>query len=286
MRCVKKFLLLVLSVALLVVFVAGFGLFYAFRIEPFRLKVNECRINKDGYMEEDLKVIQFSDLHIKEDFPAEKMEKAVDRINSLSPDIVIFTGDLYDNYAVYHEDDAVIAKLSSISAKYGKIAVWGNRDYGGGASRQYPYIMEQAGFKLLRNESSCIVTDTGKKILISALDDSMLGDPFLPENSCKDENYSILLSHEPDRAADYLDSGYDLVLSGHSHGGQINIPFLPMLNKKALSVTDLASDYSGGMYEPDTPDGTKLYVNTGIGTTHISARFGVVPEITLFHIYL
>lgn len=74
------------------------------------------------------------------------------------------------------------------------------------------------------------------------------------------------------------------MLSGHSHGGQVNIPFIPAINQKAVSSTFLAANYAGGMYKLNSK--TKMYVNTGIGTTHISARFGVVPEISVFHIYL
>ena len=101
-----------------------------------------------------------------------------------------------------------------------------------------------------------------------------------------DSDYDILLTHEPDIVEDYSDYGYDIALSGHSHGGQINIPFLPQINKRALSVTSLAADYNGGLYNLRSDENSKLYVSTGIGTTHIPARFGVVPEVAVFHVYL
>ena len=62
------------------------------------------------------------------------------------------------------------------------------------------------------------------------------------------------------------------------------IPFIPAINQKAISSTNLAKNYVSGMYELNSK--TKIYVNTGIGTTHVSGRLGVVPEISIFHIYL
>lgn len=209
----------------------------------------------------------------------------VNRINQQNPDIVVFTGDLYDNYALYIDDANIITELQKIKAKYDKIAIWGNHDYGGGAVRQYQYIIEQSGFTLLKNENWYVTTETGRKMLLTGLDDSMMGNVYMPDGTkIYDSDYDILLTHEPDTVEDYLEYNYNFVMSGHSHGGQFNIPFLPIINEKAVAATSLATMYVGGMYTFDSEN--KIYVNTGIGTTHISARFGVVPEISVFYIYL
>lgn len=185
----------------------------------------------------------------------------------------------------YHDDENIIKELQKINATYDKIAVWGNRDCGGGASRQYENIMEQSGFTVLKNENWYVTTDSDKKILFTGLDDSMLGNVYMPDSTeIYDSNYNILLIHEPDTADFFQEYPYDLVLSGHSHGGQVNIPFIPAINQKAISSTNLAKNYVSGMYELNSK--TKIYVNTGIGTTHVSGRLGVVPEISIFHIYL
>lgn len=276
-----------MGLILAVLLAGGTCIFYAFRIEPYRLDVEEYDLNSQTSNTSDMKIVQFSDVHIKEDFTCEDLGKVVRKINEQEPDIVVFTGDLYDNYSVFHEDENVIDQLSQIQAKHEKIAIWGNRDYGGGASRQYETIMEQSGFTLLRNGNWYVTGENGKKILFTGLDDSMLGNPDMPEaTKIYESSYDILLTHEPDKAEDYLDEEYDAVLSGHTHGGQINIPFFPEINEIAVSATDLTAGYSGGMYELGADGHTKLYVNTGIGTTHISARFGVVPEIAVFHVYL
>lgn len=262
-------------------------LFYAFKIEPYRLKVQDYYLTEKSPEKKLVKLVQFSDVHIKEDFTYENLKKVVDKINKQNPDIVLFTGDLYDNYAKYNDDQNIIAELQKIEAKYDKIAIWGNRDYGGGAVRQYKNIMDQAGFTVLKNQNWYVTIEDNKNILFTGLDDSMLGNVYMPDDTkIYDSEFDILLSHEPDIIDEHIEYSYDLTLSGHSHGGQVNIPFLPFINDMAISATSLSTKYDGGMYDLNKKENTKLYVNTGIGTTHISARFGVVPEIVVFNLYL
>lgn len=72
---------------------------------------------------ENLKIVQLSDLHIKKDFNADRLDKVIKKTNEQNPDFIIFSGDLYDNYSQYNENEAVISKLKSLKAKYGKIAI-------------------------------------------------------------------------------------------------------------------------------------------------------------------
>ena len=283
MKVWKGILLLIVLVCF-----AVFGLaFYAFKIEPYRLKTNIYDLNENREDTALVKVVQISDLHIKQDFTHMELRKVVDKVNAENPDIVLFTGDLYDNYAKYQEDESIISELGKIKAKYGKIAIWGNRDYGGGAVRTYESVMEQSGFTLLKNENLTVAAGNDKKIEFTGMDDFMLGGPYMPDaGNIRDSDYRILMMHEPDAALEFENYDYDVILSGHSHGGQINIPFLPDVNEAAVSLTALSENYSGGMYTLNGGTGMKMYVNTGIGTTHISARFGVVPEIAVFNIYL
>ncbi|KZK39010.1 putative phosphohydrolase [Lactococcus cremoris] len=279
MKLIKTFLTLFL-IALL----ASVGcLYYAFKVEPYRLTLNEHQVQSVA-SEEKLKLVQISDLHIKKDYTAKHLEKVVQKVNEQSPDFIVFTGDLYDNYSNYQDNEQVASKLAHLRARYGKIAIWGNRDYGGGASRIYENMMQQAGFSLLRNENLVVGTSQGRSILFTGLDDALLGNPVLPPTveEMNGTAYDILLTHEPDEVIQYQGKGYELILSGHSHGGQVNIPFFPQVQKKAAAVMGHANRYTGGLYTLDT--GEKLYVNTGIGTTHLSARFGILPEIAVFYI--
>lgn len=282
-----KILRRILVVIVLLILVIAGCIYYAFKIEPYRLTVNEYTLNEERSDSEHLKIVQISDLHIKADFTYENLHKVIKKVNEQNPDIVIFTGDLYDNYGIYRDDETITAALKEIEAKYKKIAIWGNRDYGGGAETAYAAVMEDAGFTLLKNENRYVTLDNGRSVLFTGLDDALLGHPVMPDGTKTDDaDYEMLLSHEPDNVEPYMNYDYDIALSGHSHGGQINIPFLPFVNEMALNVTALSSKYSGGMYRFDDEELKQLYVNTGIGTTHISARFGVVPEVTLFHVYV
>lgn len=266
------------------ILLVGSLLLYSFKIEPYRLKALEYTFNKNNDEQEVLKIVQFSDVHIKHNYTKEHLEKVVTLINEQDADIVVFTGDLYDDYSVYNDDENIVESLSKINANVKKLAIWGNRDYGGGAQRYYPSIMESSGFTLLTNENYSLKYKY-KDILFTGLDDGLLGQIEMPKID-DDYDAKFLLTHEPDVVDHYNDIDYNLVLSGHSHGGQINIPGFSLINRYALSYTDLASNYGSGLYKLDNNAAKMLYVNTGLGTTHISARFNVVPNIAVFHVYL
>ena len=118
--------------------------------------------------------------------------------------------------------------------------------------------------------------DNGKKILFTGLDDALLGNPQFPSpNQMAETSYDILLTHEPDEVSQYQNKGYELILSGHSHGGQIRIGNWRLRNKGSSSA-------DAGLYQLN--DRTKLYVNRGIGLTFLPIRFGVPPEIVYYYI--
>jgi predicted MPP superfamily phosphohydrolase len=278
----KKPLKIILITLSLLLLTAGGCLFYALKVEPYQLTVKQYNLNQSTKHTDAVKIVQFTDVHIKSDFTYQNLDKVVNAINQQNPDIVVFTGDLYDNYAKYNDDAHIIAELAKIKATTAKIAVWGNHDYGGGAVRQYQNIMSQANFTLLKN-SATTVNVGNHTLAFAGLDDSMLGNPLPPATTNAD--YTIGLTHEPDAVNNFTNYNYDLTLSGHSHGGQVKIPFFPNVNREALAVTKMADQYSRGLYTlPNSSN--QLYVNTGVGTTHISARFGTTPMIAVLNIYL
>ncbi|GKQ42379.1 hypothetical protein RD055328_03020 [Companilactobacillus sp. RD055328] len=264
------------KISFFIVIIIIFIPIYSFAIEPFLVHTNHVTIGEDTKNEQ-LKVVQISDIQVSEAYGSDRLDKIVTRVNSENPDIIVFTGDLFDNYAKYSHETEIIQKLGEMKANLGKFAVWGNHDYGGGASRVYDYVMSQSGFKVLKNYGQTLTLTNGKKVFIGGLDDSLLGNPSVSDtlSYCGNPDYSILLTHEPDVADDFVGTDTQLVLAGHSHGGQIWIPFHPITNT-------LARKYVRGLYT--LSDGTKLYVNTGLGTTSIHARFNVVPEVTSFDI--
>lgn len=273
-KAIKVLILLVMIIVL--TGIAAF--FYATKIEPYRLEIKSLTLQTN--VSERLKVVQITDIQISGSFTVDNLKKVAETVNGQTPDIVLFTGDLYENYAEYHDDKALIAMLSSINAPYGKFAVWGNRDYGGGAVRKYESILQQGGFQLLCNEAAIIMLNGGEKLLLAGLDDALLGnpdpDPIMEKFQTEEYRFSILMTHEPDTADLYSTMGFDLIAAGHSHGGQVNAPFLPRI------TTSLAEKYTAGLYRLN--EQTTLYVNSGIGTSRYPIRFGVCPEIAVFHL--
>ena len=222
-----------------------------------------------------IRIVQFSDTHIGFQYGLSDLEKTVETIQSLNPDIICFTGDLMDNPNLYQETEDIKTILSKLEAPLGKYAVFGNHDHGGYGTEIYKEIMSNSGFSLLVNESNLITQGDGSQIVISGVDDAMLGKPNLDTSLPKqaDNLFTILMSHAPDYADYARQYPVQLQLSGHSHGGQIQIPILG-----AVVTPPFAEKYREGAY---TTGNLALYVNRGLGTTRIPYRLFSRPEITV-----
>ncbi|WP_079510219.1 metallophosphoesterase [Mesobacillus jeotgali] len=257
------------------------GYFYAREVEPRMLDVTRHTVASamlpagfDG-----LKIIQFSDTHIGFQYTVGQLKKLIDLINTQNPDLIVFTGDLLDDPRHFTGKDKIISLLSQLEAPLGKFAVYGNHDHGGYGSDLYNQIMDQAGFTLLLNNASELKLLDGSSIWISGIDDAMLGRPDLGAAMSKIPNncFTILLSHAPDKADEAANYPIQLQLSGHSHGGQIQIPFFG-----PLVTPPFAEKYVEGFYGSGTSSDFKLYVNRGLGTTRLPFRFLSQPELAVF----
>ena len=241
---------------------------YMTRIEPYWIEVSKLEVTADT--EGTFTAVAFADTHIGMGKGREELQALVDRINELQPDAVFFLGDLFDDYGAYHGDvSADLAVLAGIRAEH-KYAVRGNHDVGGGAEFVYPDLIGEAGFVLLENEN---VSLPGGINLIGAANYTYHSPNI---EGLAGESFDLLLAHEPDLADAVED--IELQLSGHSHGGQV---YLPFLMEKILPKG--AQTYFRGEYEK--PDGGLLYVNRGIGMSMLPVRLFSRPEITLLTIY-
>lgn len=252
---------------------------YAMFIEPDLLRVIHYDFPHSKIEGQPIKVVQFSDTHIGDFFTIEELQKVVDKINEQEADLVLFTGDLMDDASVYQGSiEEIGTVLSNIQSKFGNYAVFGNRDYGGGAERFYEELMESAGFHVLLNNHETI-TVNGTTLSLFGADDALIGyyDAKQTMKGIEEGNFNLLLVHEPDLVDDFIDYPVDLVVAGHSHGGQVYIPFVgPLL------TTTLAEKYVRGLY--DINENLSLYVNTGIGNTRVPFRLFNVPQITVFYL--
>ena len=265
-----KTIIILLMIAVLLIFT---GIAYAQFIEPNRLNVNE--ISDVSYsIHEPVTVAVFADTHFGFDYTTDDFQKVIDEINAKSPDYILFAGDLIDHLDKYNGDTSAISeKLAQLQAKKGKYAVFGNHDYGGGAETEYENIMNDGGFTVLKNE---IVAFENNNFRIIGIDDVLIGygNPQIV-NAAEPDMYNLVLCHEPDVIDEVFSSNSDFFVAGHTHGGQIRIPrytemFLPSYGRT----------YVKGEYQLDNQCQTVVYVNPGLGTTKLPARFGSVPEIT------
>ena len=282
---IKKILKIVLVLCVFVLLV----LFYAFKIEPYQITVKNYTLDSRQTQQANqanqanqtqqtqqmqLKIIQLSDIEISPYFSETQLVEIVRKVNAQKPDLVFFTGDLYENYYKYGPKTEVIDALKAIQSTYGKFAIWGNNDYGGGGVRVYEEIMSQGDFNVLKNSGVTIQTKDGKSIFIGGLDDALMGVPVMNAvfETKQDVDYSILLAHEPSAIFDIGDHWVDLMLSGHTHGGQIGIV-------SVRKLMHIETDYLSGFYPIDNHCQTDLIVSNGIGTSRIHARIWAPPQI-------
>lgn len=265
-----RFVLIVITVAILVGSYARF-------VEPNLLRINRQTLSTDGKTGP-LTVVFFTDTHLGSQYSPQNLTRIVEKINEENPDLVFFGGDFFDKYEQDAEllDLATISQeLSQIQANLGKFAVWGNHDLGGGASQVYKQTLETGGFTILNNQW---ISFPEQNLTIAGVDDALLGTPSLNLDGSPEDAFTILLSHEPDLITELSMDGVDWVLSGHSHGGQVTLPFL---TEKILPPG--SQRFYKGWYTWEQAD---LFVSSGIGTTQLPVRLGNIPEICVFELTL
>lgn len=277
MKKILKRIIKIMCIILMIMIAVSIYITFIER-ELLVVKKHDITINKEG--KDTIKIIQFTDTQLGEYYNLKDLERAINRINKLEADVVVFTGDLIDNASKYDDIHGVARVLLKINANLGKYAIYGNHDYGGEAEKCYENIMNEAGFKALQNGHDYIEVN-GEIINFFGGDDALMGkhDAKRTISAIKKDQVNILLIHEPDLIDKYNEYPVDLALSGHSHGGQVYIPFYGPLKKNLL-----AEKYNRGFYDIDNERKTKLYVNTGLGNTKVPFRFFTIPEISVFNL--
>lgn len=252
--------------------------YYARKIEPVLLKINRYTI-PTVQMKDPIKIIHFSDTHIGYTYSLKQLKELVTTMNAEHPDIICFTGDLIDNPQTYSNFNEVADILSLLHAPYGKYWVYGNHDHGGYGTDVIKQTMDLAHFTLLRNESDTIIKNNSK-IHLAGLDDAILGKPSIEEALAHTDSktFTCLLVHEPDVADIAKNHPVDIQLSGHSHGGQIRLPFIG-----SIITPILARKYVDGLYKLNRHQ-MHVFVSRGIGTTRLPFRFLCKPEINVYTI--
>ena len=221
--------------------------------------------------------VQISDFHYHEYDEDSFLRKAVARVNALRPDMVALTGDFITAHGIANPANrrhafGCAAILREIACPL-RFCSLGNHD-----SIDNPAVIDAlqgAGLTVLHNRFDAIDL-RGDRLWISGIADAYFDAPDLSRAVPDQRGGSpvILLGHEPDiapRIAEY--GGVDLMLAGHTHGGQVRLPILP-----PMFLPDMGRNYIHGLFQVN---GLQMYVNRGLGTVHLPVRFRCPPEITV-----
>ena len=221
-----------------------------------------------------------ADFHYDPYFSAHPLRAAIGMVNELRPDLIALAGDFVTMPMSYQSDEKAAATaepcarlLRQMRAPHGLWAVLGNHDYFTDP-RRITSALQAEGIKILANQSVAVEKD-GARFWLAGVNDVLSGTAHLDKTllGVPAGEATVLLAHEPDYADAVAKSSVDLQLSGHSHGGQVRLPFL-----RPLYLPDLARKYPMGRYRigPLT-----LYTNSGLGTVGLPVRLNCPPEITL-----
>jgi predicted MPP superfamily phosphohydrolase len=226
------------------------------------------------------RIVQISDIHLDEYTEPFFLERIVHHINTLSPDLVLLTGDFITHGSLTfiaggHAVRRCAEILTTLNAPL-RYAILGNHD----VSFDGPLVtrtLTSQGTPVLINQYHPIERD-GARLWLCGVDDPGTSHPNLDlAIPAKPDGPVLLMAHEPDYADDVVahSRGHlvDLMLSGHSHGGQVKLPFVG-----ALVLPPLGEKYPEGHYRFNQ---MQLYVNRGIGTVGLPFRFNCPPEITV-----
>ncbi len=269
-----------LKVLLTISFIFIIFCIYSFIICPNFFKVREYKVESAKLPEsfDGLKIVQFADIHYGTTINKKQLDKIVNKINETKPDIIFFTGDLIDKNIVPTEDiqKEVVETLSKLNANLYKYAVIGNED----ETETFNKILDQAGFKILNNETTLLYYKSNSPIAISGYNNIDSNPNYSNIKEPIDEIdtttlYHIVIMHEPDAIDNILDYNPNLVLTSGTLGGKIRLI-------KPMFLPSTANKYYEDHYHINETD---LYISNGLGTTGVNIRFNNAPSFNLYRLY-
>ena len=218
-------------------------------------------------------IAQISDTHIGPTIRSAWARMVVDEVNALGADLIVHTGDLVDGEVDGLKED--VQPMGELSAPYGVWFCTGNHEYYSGV-HEWLAEADRLGMKPLVNEHALIDTEGGRILLAGVTDlrsqriePTHVSSPSAAMRGAPNHDVSILLAHQPDSVYEAAKAGFDIQLSGHTHGGQY-FPYNYIIH--------LFQTFVGGLY---LHENTLLYVSTGTGYWGPPIRLGTTPEITL-----
>lgn len=216
-----------------------------------------------------LRIVQLSDLHVGPTIRRPFVEAVVDVANGLAPDLVAVTGDVADGFVPELRDH--VAPLGRLRAPLGSFFVTGNHEYYWDP-RGWTLELERLGLAVLSNEHRLLVRGSGRLLLAGVTDLTAGPDPRAAMAGAPESDVRVLLAHQPRSAYAARAAGFDLQLSGHTHGGQF-FPFNFLVR--------LFQPFVAGLHQLEE---MWLYVSRGTGYWGPPLRLGAPSEITLIEL--
>ena len=267
---------IIIKLCIAVVALAIICLLYGFLIEPKILKTRLMTVEA-AHLNEPLRIVFLSDIHIGGlHVPAKRVGYIVERVNKLDPDVVLITGDFINGHEHRETHSAQfnqgiktgLSHLSKLKSKYGTFSTIGNHDVWYDADF-IEDVVTQNGVTVLANNVSHIREDI---CLLGLADHDTQKEDVSVFSKCK-AKVIIAMMHSPD-SFKLLRTDTTLALAGHTHGGQINIPFIG----RRITATSSGRELAYGRVDVS---GIPAFVTAGIGTSILPARFRAPPEIVL-----
>ncbi|PWT93893.1 MAG: metallophosphoesterase [Blastocatellia bacterium] len=243
--------------------------------EPYMLTVEHQRISLRRLPKalEGFRVVQLSDIHHGPFSSTEQIERAVDTANRLKPDIIALTGDYISRERQYAAPCAEM--LGRLEARFGVFAVLGNHDHWTDAAL-ITDLFRAEGINVLVNEGMRFEYG-GSAFWLAGVDDTMVGleDLSLALAGARNDEMKLLLAHNPVILRRAARAGVDLVLSGHTHGGQVAI---------RSERSETGRQRRRMLKGLGRQGNTQIYVNRGLGTVVLPIRYGCPPEVSLLEL--
>jgi len=216
------------------------------------------------------RIAHLSDLHVGSSCPKTRAMRWVRRTNALDVDLVALTGDYVTSGVHFHQD--VAAVMIALRARDGVFAVMGNHDYYD-EGEPLLSLLKEGGIGVLRNDVHRLSRD-GDTLAIVGVDDvyTQRADVSAAVESLGGEEVALGLAHDPDLFDQLAEHGIRLVLSGHTHWGQVGVPFVT----RTLNLAAVRNQYHAGVVKKS---GATLIISPGLGTTGPPLRLGAAPEI-------
>jgi predicted MPP superfamily phosphohydrolase len=253
--------------------ITGIGLSRRASFEINELDIRFPHLPKDL---DGLRIVQLTDIHLGTFLDRQELRRAVDMANELRAHVAVVTGDLISSYGDPLAE--AVAEIARLKADAGIWGCHGNHEISARAEAAADRLGARHGVRFLRQAAAGLRFGNAT-LNLAGVDYQKIGFPYLQgmDKLIQQGSLNVLLSHNPDVFPVSSVQGFDLTLSGHTHGGQVNFEILD----QRVNVARFITPYTRGLYRAGN---SAIFVSSGIGTIGVPVRFGAPAEVSLIRL--